>query len=152
MQWNLTLADRRVAKIVKKIRDLPGQHLFHYVDDEGEQREVSSGDVNTYLREISGSDITAKDFRTWTGTVLAALALIEFEKFNSEAAAKKNVRTALEKVAATLGNTPAVCRRCYVHPEVIESYMSETLILQIEHERELEQRDYDPRRCWCWPS
>ncbi|MBD8665926.1 DNA topoisomerase IB [Rhizobium sp. CFBP 8752] len=142
MQWNLTLADRRVAKIVKKIRDLPGQHLFHYVDDEGEQREVSSGDVNTYLREISGSDITAKDFRTWTGTVLAALALIEFEKFDSEAAAKKNVRTALEKVAATLGNTPAVCRRCYVHPEVIESYMSETLILQIEHERERELRDH----------
>jgi DNA topoisomerase-1 len=139
-QWNLKLADRRVAKIVKQSQDLPGQHLFQYVDDEGEQREVSSGDVNTYLREISGSDITAKDFRTWTGTVLAALALTEFEKFDSEAAAKKNVRTAIEKVAARLGNTPAVCRRCYVHPEVIDSYMSETLVLQIEHEVERELR------------
>jgi DNA topoisomerase-1 len=139
-QWNLKLADRRVAKIVKQSQDLSGQHLFQYVDDEGEQREVSSGDVNTYLREISGSDITAKDFRTWTGTVLAALALTEFEKFDSEAAAKKNVRAAIEKVAARLGNTPAVCRRCYVHPEVIDSYMSETLVLQIEHEVERELR------------
>lgn len=140
-QWNLQLADRRVAKIVKQSQDLPGQHLFQYLDDKGEQREVTSGDVNAYLREISGSDITAKDFRTWTGTVLAALALAEFEKFDSEAAAKKNVRAAIEKVAAKLGNTPAVCRRCYVHPEVIDSYMSETLVLQIEHEVDRELRD-----------
>jgi DNA topoisomerase-1 len=140
-QWNLQLADRRVARIVKQSQDLPGQHLFQYLDDEGEQREVTSGDVNAYLREISGSDITAKDFRTWTGTVLAALALAEFEKFDSEAAARKNVRAAIEKVSAKLGNTPAVCRRCYVHPEVIDSYMSETLVLQIEHEVERELRD-----------
>jgi DNA topoisomerase-1 len=140
-QWNLQLADRRVARIVKQSQDLPGQHLFQYLDDEGEQREVTSGDVNAYLREISGSDITAKDFRTWTGTVLAALALAEFEKFDSEAAAKKNVRAAIEKVSAKLGNTPAVCRRCYVHPEVIDSYMSDTLVLQIEHEVERELSD-----------
>jgi DNA topoisomerase-1 len=140
-QWNLQLADRRVARIVKQSQDLPGQHLFQYLDDEGEQREVTSGDVNAYLREISGSDITAKDFRTWTGTVLAALALAEFEKFDTEAAARKNVRAAIEKVSAKLGNTPAVCRRCYVHPEVIDSYMSETLVLQIEHEVERELRD-----------
>lgn len=140
-QWNLKLTDRRVAKIVKQSQDLPGQHLFQYLDDTKEQREVTSGDVNAYLREVSGSDITAKDFRTWTGTVLAALALAEFEKFDSEAAAKKNVRIAIEKVAAKLGNTPAVCRRCYVHPEVIDSYMSETLVLQIEHEVDRELRD-----------
>jgi DNA topoisomerase-1 len=140
-QWNLKLADRRVAKIVKQSQDLPGQHLFQYVDEEGEQREVSSSDVNAYLREISGSDITAKDFRTWTGTVLAALALAEFEKFDSEAAAKKNVRAAIEKVSARLGNTPAVCRRCYVHPEVIDSYMSEALVLEIEQQVERELRD-----------
>ncbi|MCE6076811.1 hypothetical protein [Agrobacterium vitis] len=85
--------------------------------------------------------VNTQDFRTWTGTVLAALALTEFEKFDSEAAAKKNVRTAMEKVAARLGNTPAVCRRCYVHPEVIDSNMSETLVLQIEHELERELRD-----------
>lgn len=140
-QWNLKLADRRIAKIVKQSQDLPGQHLFQYLDDDGEQREVSSGDVNTYLREVSGSHVTAKDFRTWTGTVLAALALAEFEKFDSQAAAKKNVRAAIETVSARLGNTPAVCRKCYVHPEVIDSYMSEALILQIEQEVERELRD-----------
>lgn len=140
-QWNLRLADRRVARIVKQSQDLPGQHLFQYLDEAGEQREVTSGDVNAYLREISGSAITAKDFRTWTGTVLAALALAEFEKFDSEAAAKKNVRAAIEKVSATLGNTPAVCRRCYVHPEVIDSYMSDALVLEIEQEVERELRD-----------
>ena len=140
-QWNLTLADRRVANIVKQSQDLPGQHLFQYLDEDGEQREVSSSDVNHYLREISGSDITAKDFRTWTGTVLAALALAEFSEFDSEAAAKKNIRAAIEKVSARLGNTPAVCRRCYVHPEVIDSYMSHALILEIEQEVERELRE-----------
>jgi len=140
-QWNLTLADRRVAKIVKQSQDLPGQHLFQYLDEDGEQCEVTSSDVNAYLREISGSDITAKDFRTWTGTVLAALALAEFEKFDSEAAAKKNVCAAIEKVSAKLGNTPAVCRRCYVHPEVIDSYMSQALVLEIEQQVERELRE-----------
>jgi len=140
-QWNLKLADRRVAKIVKQSQDLPGQHLFQYLDEDGEQREVTSSDVNAYLREISGSDITAKDFRTWTGTVLAALALAEFEKFDSEAAAKRNVRAAIEKVSAKLGNTPAVCRRCYVHPEVIDSYMSQALVLEIEQQVERELRE-----------
>jgi DNA topoisomerase-1 len=140
-QWNLTLADRRVAKVVKQSQDLPGQHLFQYLDEDGEQREVTSSDVNAYLREISGSDITAKDFRTWTGTVLAALALAELEKFDSEAAAKRNVRAAIEKVSAKLGNTPAVCRRCYVHPEVIDSYMSQALVLEIEQQVERELRE-----------
>lgn len=140
-QWNLTLADRRVARIVKRSQDLPGQHLFQYLDEAGEQHEVTSSDVNAYLREISGSDITAKDFRTWTGTVLAALALAEFEKFDSEAAAKRNVRAAIEKVSSKLGNTPAVCRRCYVHPEVIDSYMSEALVLEIGQQVERELRD-----------
>ena len=140
-EWNLTLADRRVAKIVKQSQDLPGQHLFQYLDDDGEQREVTSSDVNDYLREVSGSDITAKDFRTWTGTVLAALALAEFSKFDSEAAAKKNIRAAIEQVSARLGNTPAVCRRCYVHPEIIDSYMSHALILEVEREVERELRE-----------
>jgi len=137
-QWSLDVKDRRVARIVKASQDLPGQHLFQYLDEEGEQREVTSGDVNAYLREISGAEITAKDFRTWTGTVLAALALAEFEKFDSEAAAKRNVRSAIEGVAARLGNTPAVCRKCYVHPEVIDSYMGEALLLEVEKEVEQE--------------
>jgi len=140
-QWNLRLADRRIAKIVKQSQELPGQHLLSYLDDDGEQREVSSGDVNAYLREVSGADVTAKDFRTWTGTVLAALALSEFEKFDSEAAAKRNVRAAIEKVSARLGNTPAVCRKCYVHPEVIDSYMAKSLVLDLEREVERELRD-----------
>ena len=125
--WRLKIKDRRVARIVKGSQDLPGQHLFQYIDDEGEQREVSSGDINTYLKEISGRDITAKDFRTWNGTVLAALALAEYEKVDSQAAAKRNIRSAIEAVAARLGNTPTICRKCYIHPEVFESYLSQSL-------------------------
>ena len=128
--WRLKIRDRRVAKIVKASQDLPGQHLFQYLDDEGAQREVTSNDINAYLREISGSDITAKDFRTWNGTVLAALALSEYEKVDSQAAAKKNVRAAIEAVAARLGNTPTICRKCYVHPDIVESYLSDTLSLE----------------------
>lgn len=140
-EWNLGIRDRRVARIVKASQDLPGQHLFQYLDEEGERRTVTSGDVNAYLREISGTDITAKDFRTWTGTVLAALALAEYEKADSAAAAKRNVREAIERVAATLGNTPTICRKCYVHPQVIDSYLSDDLKLEISEEiaEELEE-------------
>ena len=133
-QWKLKIKDRRIARIVKASQDLPGQHLFQYIDEDGAQHDVSSGDVNAYLREISSRDITAKDFRTWTGTVLAALALTEFERFDSQSAAKKNIRQAIERVAARLGNTPTVCRKCYVHPEVIESYLSEELVLEARRE------------------
>ncbi|WP_240517328.1 DNA topoisomerase IB [Paracoccus salipaludis] len=133
-EWDLGIRDRRVARIVKASQDLPGQHLFQYLDDEGERRSVTSGDVNAYLREISGTDITAKDFRTWTGTVLAALALAEYEKADSQAAAKRNVREAIEQVSARLGNTPTICRKCYVHPQVIDSYLSDELALEIGEE------------------
>lgn len=140
-KWSLDYKDKRVARIVKASQDLPGQHLFQYEDEDGERREVTSTDVNDYLREIAGEGITAKDFRTWTGTVLAALALAEFEEFDSDAAAKKNVRAAIERVAARLGNTPAVCRKAYVHPEVIDSYLSKELKLEIgeEIDRELSE-------------
>jgi len=97
--------------------------LFQYVDDDGEVQDVDSADVNEYFREISGQDFTAMDFRTWAGTVAAAWALQEFEAFDSEAEAKRNVVAAIEKVAARLGNTPAVCRKCYVHPTVLEAYL-----------------------------
>ncbi|MFC0340930.1 DNA topoisomerase IB [Paracoccus niistensis] len=133
-EWNLGIRDRRVARIVKASQDLPGQQLFQYLDDAGERRTVTSGDVNAYLREISGTDITAKDFRTWTGTVLAALALAEYEKADSAAAAKRNVREAIEQVSARLGNTPTICRKCYVHPQVIDSYLSDDLALEIGEE------------------
>lgn len=125
--WRLKVKDRRIARIVKASQDLPGQNLFQYLDDNGVQREVTSGDINAYLKEISGTDITAKDFRTWNGTVLAALALAEYEKVDSQAAAKRNIRSAIEAVAARLGNTPTICRKCYIHPEVFESYLSQSL-------------------------
>lgn len=139
-QWRLKLKDRRIAKIVKASQDLPGQHLFQYIGDDGERCEVTSGDVNAYLREISGTDITAKDFRTWSGTVLAALALSEFEAVDSNAAAKRNVRAAIEKVAARLGNTPTVCRKCYIHPEIFESYLNDALVLSAREEIDEELR------------
>jgi len=130
--WRLKLKDRRIARIVKQCQDIPGQHLFQYFDAEGARRPVTSSDVNAYLREISGLDITTKDFRTWAGTVLAAMALSEFEAFDSGAKAKRNVRAAIEKVAARLGNTPTICRTCYVHPEVLNCYVEGTLAEEIE--------------------
>jgi len=120
--------DRRLARIIQRSRDLPGQDLFEYLDDDKQPHTVNSSDVNDWLREITGEDYTAKDFRTWSGTVLAAIALQEFEKFDSEAQAKKNVVRAIESVAEKLGNTPSVCRKCYVHPAVLDSYMDGTMI------------------------
>ncbi len=129
--------DRRLARIVRRSRDLPGQELFEYVDDDGETRSVDSSDVNDYLRRISGEDYTAKDFRTWSGTVLAAMALQEFEQFDSQAQAKKNVVRAIESVAEKLGNTPSVCRKCYVHPAVLDAYF-EGATVQVLQERAAE--------------
>ena len=136
--WNLDLKDRRVAKVVRSIQDLPGQHLFQYLDDDGKRREVDSADVNDYLREISGEDVTAKDFRTWAGTVLASMALTEFERVDSQARMKKNVKAAIESVAKRLGNTPTICRKCYVHPRVLTSYLDGSLLEDIKQEVEAE--------------
>ncbi|HZY23387.1 MAG TPA: DNA topoisomerase IB, partial [Beijerinckiaceae bacterium] len=101
--WRLKVKDRRIAKIVRACQDLPGQELFQYIDEDGERRDVTSSDVNTYLKEITGRDVTAKDFRTWQGTVLAATALQEFESFDTKAVLKKNVKAAIERVASRLG-------------------------------------------------
>jgi DNA topoisomerase-1 len=139
--WSLQLKDRRIAKIVKACQDLPGQELFQYIDEDGVQRDVTSADVNAYLKEITGKDITAKDFRTWAGTVLAALALKEFETFDTQAKAKKNVREAIERVASKLGNTPTICRKCYIHPEIMSSYVEGSLLLEVKNEVEAELRD-----------
>jgi DNA topoisomerase-1 len=132
--WRLGLRDRRVARIVRACQDLPGQELFQYADDAGETRDVTSADVNAYLREITGRDVTAKDFRTWAGTVLAAIALREFERVDSRAAAQRNIRRAIERVSARLGNTPTICRRCYVHPAVLDGYLDGGLAEEIEAE------------------
>lgn len=123
--------DPRLARIVKACRDLPGYELFQYLDDVGERHTVSSTEVNAYLREITGEEITAKDFRTWAGTNLAALALREFEHVDSDALRKRAVVRAVERVAKHLGNTPAVCRRCYIHPEVFEGFFDGTLLTML---------------------
>jgi DNA topoisomerase-1 len=140
-QWSLKVKDRRVAKIIRACQELPGQELLQYLDEDGKQQDVTSGDVNAYLREITGRDVTAKDFRTWAGTVLAALALKELESFDTAAQAKRNLRAALERVAARLGNTPTICRKCYVHPEVLNSYLDGNLVLEIKSEVEGELRN-----------
>ncbi|HEY6229127.1 MAG TPA: DNA topoisomerase IB [Verrucomicrobiae bacterium] len=131
----IELQDPRLAKVVKGCQDIPGQELFQYLDDDGERRKISSNDVNDYLREITGGDFTAKDFRTWAGTVLAAMALREVEKTDTKAQQKKNITKAIESVAAKLGNTPTICRKCYIHPFILESYMDGTLLAQAAEQR-----------------
>lgn len=124
----IDLSDRRLARVVLKCQELPGQELFEYHDDDGERRDVTSNDVNQYLREITGEDFTAKDFRTWAGTVLASLALQEYESFDSQAEARRNVVRAIESVARRLGNTPSVCRKCYIHPAVLDAYLEGSML------------------------
>ncbi|MBP1316068.1 MULTISPECIES: DNA topoisomerase IB [Herbaspirillum] len=132
VQHDIKLHDPYVARIIRKMRELPGQELFQYVDDEGERHCIDSGDVNAYLREAAGEDFSAKDFRTWAGTVLATLALQAFERVDSQAQAKQNVVRAIENVARRLGNTPSICRKCYVHPAVIESYLDGSFAERLE--------------------
>ena len=129
---SIKLHDPRLARIIRRSRDLPGQELFQYIDDDGVQRSVDSADVNDYLRTLTGEDYTAKDFRTWSGTLLAAIALQEYQKFDSEAQAKKNIVRAIEAVAEKLGNTPSICRKCYVHPGVIEAYLDGTMLAALQ--------------------
>ena len=137
-QWNLSIDDRRIAGIIKKCEDIPGQELFKYIDDNGHAIEITSADVNAYLQLISGERFTAKDYRTWSATVLAALALKEFETFDSETEAKKNILRAIENVSKRLGNTPTICRKSYIHPEVINAYMDGDFIKLVEREIEKE--------------
>jgi DNA topoisomerase-1 len=140
IEHEIDLRDRRLADIVHACRDLPGQELFQYVDEAGEVRDVGSTDVNDYLRKISGDDFTAKDFRTWAGTALAAQALQEFQDFDSKAAAKRNIIKAIEQVAERLGNTQAICRKCYVHPAIIAAYLDRSLIEMLKRRTEKELR------------
>ena len=115
--------DPRLARIVRRCQELPGQELFQYVDDDGRRQSLDSADVNGYLRGIAGEEFTAKDFRTWAGTVLAALALAEVAAFSSQRQARRNIVSAVASVARRLGNTPAICRKGYVHPAVIDAYL-----------------------------
>lgn len=128
--WRLTLRDRRVAKIIRSCQELPGQQLFQCLDEAGNVLRVASTDVNDYLRALTGCEVTAKDFRTWAGTVLAANLLHEAGRPESAVAAKRQIRAALQRVAARLGNTVAICRKCYVHPSVLEAFAAGTLRLR----------------------
>lgn len=139
-QQSVDVEHPTLSRIVRKCQDLPGQDLFQYLDEAGSVRDVTSGDVNSYLAEITGKDFTAKDFRTWTGTVLAALALREFELVDSKAKAKRNIVAAIERVAKRLGNTPAVCKKCYIHPVIFDSYLDGTLVRTLRHSAEREMR------------
>lgn len=122
-QHTIDLNDRRLAKVVRRCQEIPGYELFQYLDDEGQRQTIDSSDVNAYLREVSSQDFSAKDFRTWAGTVLAALALQECAVFDSETQAKKNIVRVIAAVAKRLGNTPTICRKCYVHPAVVDAYL-----------------------------
>jgi DNA topoisomerase-1 len=122
--WDLQLHDRRVLKVIRACQELPGQELFRYRSEDGAVLAVSSADVNEYLRSVSGSEVTAKDFRTWAGTVLAALALQAFDAPQSQREARRNLKAAITEVSGKLGNTVTICRKCYIHPVVIERYMA----------------------------
>jgi DNA topoisomerase I len=128
IRHTVAVDDPRLARIVKQCRDLPGQELFQYLDEAGERQDVTSADVNAYVREIAGDEFTAKDFRTWAATVLACTALRELEAAASRSQAKKHVLRAIEAVAKLLGNTKAVCRKSYIHPAVLDSYMDGSMM------------------------
>ena len=130
----VNLQDRRLASIIKRCADIPGYELFQYLDPDGERHSIDSADVNEYLHEISGEHFTAKDFRTWAGSVLACAMLNELAPYTTQTEAKKNVVQAIKSVASQLGNTPSVCRKCYVHPVVLEAYMGGPAMEKAERE------------------
>lgn len=131
----IDLRDKQLARIVKRCQDLPGYQLFEYQDEDGSLRTIDSSDVNTYLREISDQSFTAKDFRTWGGTVIATRTLEELGGFENQTQAKKNVVQAIKTAAEHLGNTPAICRKCYIHPGVIDAYMDGSLLDFLKYNR-----------------
>ena len=127
LSHDVELHDRRVAKVVKACHDLPGYSLFEYLDEEGAVHTICSSDVNSYIKNITGEDFTAKDFRTWAGTVQTTLALAAVGSFESEAEARRSIVAAIKDTATRLGNRPATCRAYYVHPAVIEAYLDGAL-------------------------
>ncbi len=139
----IELRDRRLAKVVRSCQDLPGQQLFQYVDEDGNRQSIDSADVNAYLREISGRDFTAKDFRTWAGTILAAEALAGFDVDADARTARSNIVAAIENVAKQLGNTPTICRKCYVHPAVIDAYLDGDTISTVKQRAEQRKQQSD---------
>lgn len=128
IEQTIDLRDRDLARIVKRCRDLPGQELFQYIDSDGNHRGVDSSEVNAYLHAITGQPFTAKDFRTWGGTVLVMHTLHDLGDFTQETQAKKQILQAIKAAAEHLGNTPAICRKCYVHPDILNGYLDGSLL------------------------
>jgi DNA topoisomerase-1 len=124
IRHQIALNDRRLARIIKRCQEIPGQELFQYLDDEDQRHAIGSGDVNAYLRDVAGEDFSAKDYRTWAASAMTIAELEKLGPFGSVTAAKKNVAETLRKVASQLGNTVAICRKCYVHPEILAGYLS----------------------------
>ena len=135
IRQSVAFADARLARIVKRCQDLPGQELFQYVDGDGTRRVVTSADVNAYVREATGAEFTAKDFRTWAGTLLATVALRNEPFHPTGRKNKSTMLRAVERVASHLGNTPSVCRECYIHPYVLEAYADGTLRTKLANAR-----------------
>jgi DNA topoisomerase-1 len=135
----VSVTDRRIARIVQRCAELPGYELFQYVDDTGQRQVVQAEDVNGYLREAAGCEVTAKDFRTWAGTMHAAAALRELGPAPTKKAAEKNIKLAVDRTAAMLGNTRSVCRKYYIHPALLEAYL-EGQILPPELRPEWQER------------
>jgi DNA topoisomerase I len=131
----ISLRDRRLARIVKKCQELPGHELFQFLDETQQRQSIDSGDVNEYLKEITNQDFTAKDYRTWAGTVLASLALKDCQGFKSQTEGKRNIVKAIEAVASKLGNTRSICRKCYIHPAVIDAYLDGTMLRNLKPRR-----------------
>ena len=149
VRHDVDVTDRRIARAIVRLDELPGQQLFQYVAEDGELREIGSEDVNAYLREITGEDFTAKDFRTWAGTVLAARELAQLGHFESETEAKRSVIAATDAVAEKLGNTRTVCRKCYIHPAIIDAYRDGSLLRTAPRQRAAaEVNDLDPDEQW----
>ena len=137
VEHEIELDDPRLARVVQACREIPGYNVFQYYDENGVRRAVGSADVNAYLKGITGQDYTSKDFRTWAGTVLAAQLLRSFEPSRSQTEAKRNIVRAIEDVSKRLGNTKAVCRKSYVHPDVLDAYFDGTLLKVTEKDPEV---------------
>lgn len=154
-EWRLRLADRRIAKIVRQTQDIPGQHLFQYYDDDGARHPVRSQDVNDYIRAASGADFSSKHFRTWGGSILGAAVLANTPVPETKSATNRVLNKAIDQVAHRLGNTRTVCRNCYIHPAVIESWREGTLIEEMKEARRRMRRqapglEEDETLFWKW--
>lgn len=132
----IDLQDNKLARVIQRLQDLPGQEIFQYLDEKNQVQSINSSDVNDYLKKITREDFTAKDFRTWAGTILVSLALKEIGQFETQAEAKKNIVKAIDQVAKRLGNTRSICRKCYIHPAVIESYQDGSMLNTLQQKTE----------------